>query len=218
MTDTGSYLRLPPTPLCRALIEIRAPGRTENCQIGVFAAYASARGRALVDRELYLPKSWTGDPDRCRAARIPEERGFATKGELARRVVLRALASALPIAWVTADSAYGQEWGFRRFLEESGVSYALAVPKSQQVKSLAGIWRIDQLIREAPGDAWQRLSTTPKRSGQSSRNPDRATRNGPRGARPGTRSAPGAALPPPPSGASGRRLRRPRDQSSKRFS
>jgi SRSO17 transposase len=133
-------------------------GRTENCQIGVFAAYASDRGRALVDRELYLPKSWTGDPDRCRAARIPEDRGFATKGELARRVVLRALASALPITWVTADSAYGQEWGFRRFLEESGVGYVLAVPKSQQVKSLAGIWRIDQLIGEAPDDAWQRLS------------------------------------------------------------
>jgi SRSO17 transposase len=133
-------------------------GRTENCQIGVFAAYASARGRALVDRELYLPKSWTGDPDRCRAAKIPEERTFATKGELARKLVLRALASTLPIAWVTADSAYGQEWGFRRMLEEAGVGYVLAVPKSQQVKSLAGIWRIDALIAEAPHDAWQRLS------------------------------------------------------------
>ncbi|MET7622791.1 IS701 family transposase, partial [Streptomyces sp. NPDC005408] len=133
-------------------------GRTENCQIGVFAAYASARGRALVDRELYLPKSWTSDPDRCRAARIPEVRTFATKGELARRLVLRALASALPIAWVTADSAYGQEWGFRRMLEEAGVGYVLAVPESQQVKSLAGIWRIDALMAEAPDDAWQRLS------------------------------------------------------------
>jgi SRSO17 transposase len=133
-------------------------GRTENCQIGVFAAYASAKGRALVDRELYLPKSWTGDRDRCRAAKIPDERAFATKGELARSMVLRALASDLPIAWVTADSAYGQEWGFRRMLEEAGVGYVLAVPKSQQVKSLAGIWRIDQLMAEAPDDAWQRLS------------------------------------------------------------
>ncbi|WP_406337021.1 IS701 family transposase [Streptomyces sp. NBC_00649] len=133
-------------------------GRTENCQIGVFAAYASIKGRALVDRELYLPKSWTADADRCRAAKIPQDRMFATKGELARRLVLRALASDLPIAWVTADSAYGQEWGFRRFLEESGVGYVLAVPKSQQVKSLAGIWRIDQLFTEAPEDAWQRLS------------------------------------------------------------
>jgi SRSO17 transposase len=133
-------------------------GRTENCQIGVFAAYASVKGRALVDRELYLPKSWTNDPDRCRAAKIPADRVFATKGELARRLVLRALACDLPIGWVTADSAYGQEWGFRRMLEEAGVGYVLAVPKSQQVKSLAGIWRIDQLVGEAPDDAWQRLS------------------------------------------------------------
>ncbi|WP_307843592.1 transposase [Streptomyces sp. B15] len=57
--------------------------RTENCRIGVFATYASTKGRALVDRQLYLPKSWTGDTDRCRAAGIPKNRGFATKGELA---------------------------------------------------------------------------------------------------------------------------------------
>ncbi|GAB2899829.1 hypothetical protein GCM10027074_77930 [Streptomyces deserti] len=59
-------------------------GRTENCQIGVFAAYATTRGHALVDRELYLPKSWLEDRERCQAARIPDERAFATKGELAR--------------------------------------------------------------------------------------------------------------------------------------
>lgn len=73
-------------------------------------------------------------------------------------MVARALASPLSIAWVTADSLYGQEWRFRRMLEEAGVGYVLAVPKSQQAKSLAGTWRIDQLIAEAPGDAWQRLS------------------------------------------------------------
>ncbi|MCT9007118.1 IS701 family transposase [Streptomyces rhizosphaerihabitans] len=83
-------------------------GRTENCQIGVFAAYATTRGRALVDRELYLPKSWTTDRDRCRAAHIPDERTFATKPDLARAMVLRVIASPLPIAWMTADSAYGQ--------------------------------------------------------------------------------------------------------------
>ncbi|WP_217562623.1 IS701 family transposase [Streptomyces sp. GbtcB6] len=133
-------------------------GRTENCQIGVFAAYASSRGRTLVDRELYLPKSWTDDAARCRAARVPADRGFATKPELARTLVLRALASSLPISWVTADSAYGQDWSFRRMLEEANVGYVLAVPKSQQIKSLAGIWRIDQLIADAPADAWQVLS------------------------------------------------------------
>lgn len=133
-------------------------GRTENCQIGVFAAYASAKGRALVDRELYLPKSWTDDPDRCRTARIPEGKSFATKPELARAMVRRALDSVLPIAWVTADAAYGQEWHFRRMLEEAGVGYVLTVPKSQQVKSPAGGWRIDHVLTGAPAEAWERMS------------------------------------------------------------
>jgi len=129
-------------------------GRTENCQIGVFAAYASVKGHALVDRELYLPKSWTEDRERCRGARIPEDRGFATKLELARAMVLRASASPLPIAWVTADSAYGQDSHFRRFLEDVQLSYVVAVPKSQQVHGP----RIDHLIGQAPPKAWRRLS------------------------------------------------------------
>ncbi|WP_406376974.1 IS701 family transposase [Streptomyces sp. NBC_00647] len=130
-------------------------GRTENCQIGVFAAYATTRGRALVDRELYLPKSWTDDRDRCRAAHIPDERTFATKPDLAKAMVLRAIASPLPIAWVTADSAYGQEWRFRRLLEETAIGYVLVVPKSQQVPHFG---RIDHLFSQAPGGAWERRS------------------------------------------------------------
>ncbi|MFD8708081.1 IS701 family transposase [Kitasatospora sp. NPDC059648] len=122
--------------------------------MGVFAAYATSRGHALVDRVLYLPKSWTDDRERCRAARIADERAFATKGELARTMITRALASPLPIAWVTADSAYGQDSHFRRFLEDAQLSYAVAVPKSQQVHGP----RIDHLIGQAPPEAWQRLS------------------------------------------------------------
>lgn len=130
-------------------------GRTENCQIGVFAAYATTRARALVDRELYLPKSWTDDRERCRAAKIPDERGFATKPERARAMVLRALASPLPIAWVTADAAYGQEWRFRRMLEQAAVGYVLAVPKSQPVPRFG---RIDHLFSQAPDEAWEQRS------------------------------------------------------------
>ncbi|MFF7163449.1 IS701 family transposase [Streptomyces sp. NPDC008086] len=130
-------------------------GRTENCQIGVFAAYASPKGRALVDRELYLPKSWMSDKARCRAAKVPAEREFATKGDLAKAMVIRALASPLPVAWVTADSAYGQEWRLRRMLEEAGVGYVLAVPKSQHVHALG---RIDFAIAQAPDDAWEQHS------------------------------------------------------------
>lgn len=138
-------------------------GRTENCQIGVFAAYASAAGRALVDRELYLPKSWTDDPDRCRAAKVPEEREFATKNTLAATTVRRALSSPLPIAWVTADAAYGQDNRFRRMLEASGVGYVLAVPKSQF--SLAGP-RIDMAFDQAPDQAWERRSCGAGAKGQ----------------------------------------------------
>ncbi|GAA2657257.1 hypothetical protein GCM10009864_24390 [Streptomyces lunalinharesii] len=130
-------------------------GRTENCQIGVFAAYTTAGGRALVDRELYLPKSWTEDRERCRTAKVPDEREFATKGELARHMVLRALASPLPIAWGTADSAYGQESRFRRLLEQSGVGYVLAVPKSQFT---VGCPRIEGLFAQAPDEAWETIS------------------------------------------------------------
>ncbi len=111
-----------------------------------------------MDGELYLPKTWTSDRDRCRAAKIPDERGFATKGELARNIVRRCLATGLPATWVTADEAYGQDWHVRRLLEQLDVGYVVAVPRSQQIMSLAGIWRIDELIDEAPGDAWQRLS------------------------------------------------------------
>ncbi|MCX5006328.1 transposase [Streptomyces sp. NBC_00638] len=132
--------------------------KIDNCQVGMFAAYATGSGRALVNRERYLPKSWTSDRERCRAAKIPDEGGFATKGELARDIVRRCLAAGLPAAWVTADEAYGQDWHFRGLLEQLDIGYVVAVPKSQQIKSLAGIWRIDQLIDEAPGDAWQRLS------------------------------------------------------------
>ncbi|MFJ6632608.1 IS701 family transposase [Streptomyces sp. NPDC091376] len=130
-------------------------GRTENCQIGVFAAYASARGRALVDRELYLPKSWTEGRERCRTARVPDERELATKGELARHMVLRALASPLPITWVTADSAYGQDSRFRRLLEQSGVGYVLAVSKSQ---FSVGCSRIEGLFARAPDETWEKIS------------------------------------------------------------
>ncbi|MFB7441931.1 IS701 family transposase [Streptomyces mirabilis] len=122
----------------------------------------STRGHALIDRELYLPKSWTGDRERCRAARIPDQRTFATKGELARDMILRVLGSPLPIAWVTADSAYGQDSHFRRFPEDAELSYVVAVPKSQQVNGP----RIDHLIAQAPHEAWQRLSAGPGAKGE----------------------------------------------------
>src|SRR4029453_3615997 len=66
-------------------------GKVDNCQLGVFLAYASRKGRAMIDRELYLPERWTDDPERCRAARVPEQVGFRTKPQLAQRMLERAL-------------------------------------------------------------------------------------------------------------------------------
>ncbi len=103
-----------------------------------------------MDRELYLSKSWTSAPDRCAQAKVPDRRAFATKGDLAKVIIMRALASPLPIAWVTVDSAYGQEWRLRRMLEEAGVGYVLAVPKSRHVHAVG---RIDFAVVQAPEDA-----------------------------------------------------------------
>src|ERR1700760_501241 len=82
-------------------------GKITNCQIGVFAAYVSRHGHAFIDRALYLPKSWTADPARLRAAHVPEGTGFATKPAIALTMIERALATDVPFGWVAADSVYG---------------------------------------------------------------------------------------------------------------
>ena len=102
-------------------------GKVDNCQLGVFLAYASPRGRAFIDRELYLPKAWTEDQARCRAARVPDQVGFQTKPQLARVMLGRALDAGVPASWVTADEVYGGDPALRDWLEDRGVSYVLAV-------------------------------------------------------------------------------------------
>jgi SRSO17 transposase len=84
-------------------------GKVDNCQIGVFLAYASKHGRALVDRELYLRTSWTEDRDRCARAGVPDEVGFATKPQLGIAMLERARTAGVLSGWVTADEAYGQD-------------------------------------------------------------------------------------------------------------
>jgi SRSO17 transposase len=106
-------------------------GKVDNCQLGVFLAYASSRGRAFIDRELYLPKAWTEDRARCRAARVPEEVGFQTKPQLARVLVQRALDAGVPASWVTADEVYGQDPAFRVWLEGRQMAYVLAIKSSE---------------------------------------------------------------------------------------
>jgi SRSO17 transposase len=131
----------------------------ENCQLGVFLAYAAPDGsRALIDRELYLPESWTGDRDRCRQAGIGDDVEFATKPELARKMLERAVAAGVPFAWFTADEAYGQNPGLRDWLEENQISYVMAVPVSEPCATGAGRFRADELAARVPGHGWQALS------------------------------------------------------------
>jgi SRSO17 transposase len=137
-------------------------GRVENCQLGVFLAYASPAGRALIDAELYLPRSWTDDRARCAAAGVPGDVGFATKPALARAMLARALDAGVPARWVTADEAYGQDHKFRGFVEQRRLGYVVAVPCSQSTGPGTGYGntgsRADVLAAAAPEQAWKRLS------------------------------------------------------------
>jgi SRSO17 transposase len=137
-------------------------GRVENCQIGVFLGYATTAGRTFLDRELYLPKVWTEDRGRCREAGVPDEVDFATKPELAMRMLARALDAGVPAGWVTADEVYGQHFGLRRMLEERQTPYVLAVPVSQRVIATVdgkvAELRADALVRRLPAQAWKKIS------------------------------------------------------------
>jgi len=133
-------------------------GRIENAQVGVFLTYATAVGHTLIDRELYLPASWTGDADRCAAAGVPADTVFATKTELATKMIVRALDGGAVVSWVTGDEVYGAAGKLRAELEDRGVGYVLAVACDHQVSTAAGPCRVDALVAGLPKRAWQRRS------------------------------------------------------------
>lgn len=133
-------------------------GRIENAQVGVFLTYTTAAGHTLIDREIYLPHSWTDDPDRCTAAGIPADTTFATKPCLAKRMIVRALDAGVPTGWVAGDEVYGNDPGLRTELEARGVGYVLAVGCAARVTTATGVWRADTLAATLPKRAWQRLS------------------------------------------------------------
>ena len=129
-------------------------GRIENCQIGVFLAYASRYGRTLIDRALYLPESWAADRARRAEAGVPEDVAFATKPKLGLAMLERAHAAGLPFAWVTADSVYGADHALRRWLQAHRLGYVLAVTRAQRL----GFGRVEDRVAEIPADSWHRLS------------------------------------------------------------
>jgi SRSO17 transposase len=143
-------------------------GRTENCQIGVFAAYVAAAGHALIDRQLYLPQSWTEDRDRCRRAGIPDEVEFITKPRMAIAMLQRAIDAGVPFGWVTADEAYGQAKFLRVWLEQRRISYVLATRCDDDVPGRPGWFhtvRVDELA-DLPAAKWKRISCGPGAHGQ----------------------------------------------------
>nr|WP_228461869.1 IS701 family transposase [Paracoccus liaowanqingii] len=136
-------------------------GRIENCQIGVFVAYASRWGHSLIDRQLYLPKNWAEDPVRRNKAQVPEDIEFATKPALAREMIARLLDEGTPCAFVLADSVYGSDRRFRRMLEDRAQAYVLAIRSNHRLRFFqeAGLLETDPatMIGELSADAWQAL-------------------------------------------------------------
>ena len=134
-------------------------GRIENAQVAVYLTYAAPRGHALIDRALYLPKSWTEDQDRCDEAGIPTNRRcFATKPALAAALVARAVEAKVPAAWVAGDEVYGADPGLRAAIRGHRLGYVLAVAANRRVPTPAGPIRVDQLPAMLPKRAWQKHS------------------------------------------------------------
>ncbi len=138
-------------------------GRIENCQIGVFLGYTSTKGRAAIDRALYLPQEWCDDPERRATAGVPPAVAFRTKPQLAMTMLDRALDAGVPAAWVTADEVYGNDYAFRSALEARAQAYVVAVKRTQTVSTwppygIIGQAKADALAGALPTESWQRLS------------------------------------------------------------
>jgi len=137
-------------------------GKVENRQVGVFLAYGSRRGHALIDRRLYLPEAWAGDAERRRAAKIPDEVPFLTKPAIAREMIARALDAGVPCEWVLGDEVYGADRRLRLMLEGRGKPYLLTIRSNDELEADldGGVGRHQprQLARSLPARAWRRLS------------------------------------------------------------
>ncbi|MFE7113585.1 IS701 family transposase [Streptomyces sp. NPDC057575] len=141
-------------------------GRIENSQVAVYLVYAGRRGHAAVDRELYVPRAWTDQPDRCRAAGLPPDTSFETKPELAARMIARFLDAGHHAPWIAGDEVYGGNPKLRTALEERATGYVLAVARSHEVITHGGKFRADTLAKKLPKRAWQELSAGAGAKGQ----------------------------------------------------
>jgi SRSO17 transposase len=133
-------------------------GRIENAQVAVFLTYAAPRGHALIDRALYLPKSWCEDSHRSAGAGVPDGIGFATKPALATAMITTAVAAGVPASWVAGDEVYGADPRLRAAVRRAGLGYVLQVAANRRVATGAGPIRVDTLAGMLPAHAWQKAS------------------------------------------------------------
>ena len=141
-------------------------GRIENAQVAIYLTHASARGHALIDRELSLPRVWVDGADRREQAGVPAAVEFATNPALATEMITGALDASVTARWVAGDEDYGGDPKLRQTLEDRGIGYVLAVACSHQIRTAAGKLHADTPAAWLPGRAWQRLS-----AGESSKGP-----------------------------------------------
>jgi SRSO17 transposase len=137
-------------------------GKIENCQIGVFLAYATSKGRAFLDRELYLPREWVEDGERCSEAGVPgvpKDVGFSTKPQLAEAMLKSALDAGVPASWVTGDEVYGSDRRLRLWLEGQDLSHVLAIKGNEPLWTEGGFAQQEAatLAAQVPADQWVTL-------------------------------------------------------------
>jgi SRSO17 transposase len=138
-------------------------GGVDNCQVGVFLAYASEKATAFIDRALYLPGRWANDATSRAEAGVPKEVRFATKPVLAQQMLQRAFEAGVPASWVSADALYGSNRAFRIFLERCEQPFVVAVKSDESLWTLDERrgplqMRADELAEDIPPEHWRRLS------------------------------------------------------------
>ena len=137
-------------------------GRIENCQVGVFLTYAGAKGRTLLDRELYLPQVWAQDRERGREAGVPEDAVFRTKPQLAQLMLERAVESGVPFSWFTGDEVYGSGRDLRLWLEREGIPHVMAIKSNEKLWAWTDKGplqvRADRLVSGVEESGWVRCS------------------------------------------------------------
>jgi len=164
-------------------------GKVDNCQVAVFAALAQRERITPIDTRLYLPKEWTDDPARCRAAKVPRiETVFRRKADLALEMVSHARSLGVRFNWVGADGFYGNDPAFCRGLEDMGETFCVDVHSDQRVyledpQPYVPSWRghgrrprkrrtdsapirVDQWVASQPADLWRTVTTRDSTKGK----------------------------------------------------